>query len=100
MRLNTVRPLRLASLAIVALFPLHVQAQAERILNYHSDLTPQDDGTLLVRESIKVFAAANQIRHGIYRDFPTRYKDHPGDRYVVGFQVRSDSRWRARALSR
>jgi hypothetical protein len=54
MRLNSLGPLRLASLAIVALFPLHAQAQTERILHYHSDLTLQGDGTLLVRELIKV----------------------------------------------
>ena len=92
MRLNSLGPLRLASLAIVALFPLHAQAQTERILHYHSDLTLQDDGTLLVRELIRVFATGNQIRHGIYRDFPTRYKDNSGNRYVVGFQVTEATR--------
>jgi Predicted membrane protein (DUF2207) len=30
-----------------------------------------------------------QIRHGIYRDFPTRYKDRLGNNYIVGFQLLS-----------
>jgi hypothetical protein len=63
------------------------QRQYEHILDYHSDLTLQADGTLLVRETIRVFATGNQIRHGIYRDFPTRYTDRLGSKYVVGFDV-------------
>ena len=30
---------------------------------------------------------ATHIRRGIYRDFPTRYKDRAGNRVVVGFQM-------------
>ena len=67
-------------------------AQTERILGYHSNLTLQYDGTLLVTESIRVFANGNQIRHGIYRDFPASYKDHLGNRYVVGFEVTEATR--------
>jgi len=60
-------------------------AQGERILNYHSDITVQDNASLTVTETIHVFSQGRQIRHGIYRDFPTRYKDRLGNRYVVGF---------------
>ena len=67
-------------------------AQYERILDYHSDIQVQEDGTMLVEETIRVYAAGNQIRHGIYRDFPTRYQDHLGNRYVVGFAVRGAAR--------
>lgn len=68
------------------------KAQEERILDYHSDIQVQDDGAMLVRETIHVQSARDQIRHGIYRDFPTRYQDRLGNRYVVGFEVLAATR--------
>jgi hypothetical protein len=67
-------------------------AQAERILDYHSDVTLQDDSSLEVTETITVFAAGGQIRHGIFREFPTHYSDPYNNRYVVGFQMLSATR--------
>jgi hypothetical protein len=40
-------------------------AQTERIRDFHSDIRLLDDGTLLVKETITVVSAGNQIRHGI-----------------------------------
>src|SRR5438874_323452 len=62
------------------------RAQSERIRDFHSDIRLLDDGTLLVKETITVYSAGKQIRHGIFRDFPTRYKDNLGNNYVVGFR--------------
>ncbi|MFY9529705.1 MAG: DUF2207 domain-containing protein, partial [Candidatus Acidiferrales bacterium] len=64
----------------------------EEILDYHSDIRVQRDASLLVRETIRVRSAGVQIHHGIYRDFPTRYKDHLGNRYVVNFEIVEVSR--------
>src|SRR6267378_263175 len=61
------------------------QAQTERIRDFHSDIRLLDDGTLLVKETITVFSTGNLIRHGIYREFPTHYKDRFGNNYLVGF---------------
>ncbi len=61
------------------------QAQTERIRDFHSDIHLLDDGTLLVKETITVFSTGNLIRHGIYREFPTHYKDRLGNNYAVGF---------------
>jgi len=72
--------------------PAIVSAQVEQIADFHSDITLQEDASLLVTESITVEAAGSQIRHGIYRDFPTRYRDAYNNRYVVGFQVLSATR--------
>src|SRR3546814_11281100 len=36
---------------------------------------------------IRVRAEGRAIRRGIYRDFPTRYRDRIGNRVVVGFEV-------------
>src|ERR1700686_1767242 len=64
----------------------------EEILDYHSDIRVQRDASLLVRETIRVRSAGVQIQHGIYRDFPTRYKDQLGNRYVVNFEIVEVSR--------
>jgi hypothetical protein len=63
------------------------QDSPERILSFHSDITVNQDGSMDVRETIKVRAAGDQIKRGIYRDFPTRYRDILGNQYVVGFEV-------------
>jgi uncharacterized membrane protein YgcG len=60
---------------------------SEEILDYHSDIRVQQDASLLVTETIFVRSAAVNIRHGIYRDFPTRYKDPLGNWYVIHFEV-------------
>jgi hypothetical protein len=71
-------------------------AQGERILDFHSDIRVQDDATMQVVETIRVVSAGNQIRHGIYRDFPTRYADRLGNHYVVGLDVLGAARDDAR----
>lgn len=59
----------------------------ESILDYHSDIALAADGAMQVTETIRVQAEGGQIRHGIYRDFPTDYRDQQHHRYHVGFDV-------------
>ncbi|MEI9996570.1 MAG: DUF2207 domain-containing protein [Rhizomicrobium sp.] len=59
----------------------------ERITDFDSDITVAKNGTLTVTESIAVNATGEQIRHGIYRDFPTLYTDPHGVRVRVRFDV-------------
>lgn len=59
----------------------------ERILDYHSDILIHTDGSLMVTETIRVQAEGNNIRRGIFRDFPTRYEDRFGNHYQVGLDV-------------
>jgi uncharacterized membrane protein len=59
----------------------------ERILNFHSDITVLKDASINVRETIRVKSGGDKIKRGIYREFPTRYRDYFGNRYVVGFTV-------------
>ncbi len=59
----------------------------ERIIRYDSQVQVNSDGSIDVREHIKVRAEGSNIRRGIYRDFPTRYKDRYGNRVVVELQV-------------
>jgi uncharacterized membrane protein YgcG len=75
------------------LFALPLAAGAdERILDFHSELRVQRDGWLEVTETIRVRAEGKRIVHGIYRDFPTQYRDKLGNRYVVDFQPLSAMR--------
>ena len=68
-------------------------AQAdERILSYHSDIQINPDRSMIVTETIRVRAEGKRINRGIYRDFPTRYTDHYGNDYHVGFEVLSVQR--------
>ncbi|MDH5824459.1 DUF2207 domain-containing protein [Luteimonas sp. RD2P54] len=60
---------------------------AERILAYDSVVEIRADATLEITERIRVRAEGDQIRRGIYRDFPTRYHDRYGNRVTVGFEV-------------
>ncbi len=58
----------------------------ERILSYHADITVRRDSTVLVTETIRVRAEGQQIRRGIYRDFPIDYEDRFGNDYRVRFE--------------
>jgi uncharacterized membrane protein YgcG len=69
--------------------PARPRFQEEQITRFRSDITLLDDSSLQVTETISVVAAGRQIRHGIYRDFPTSYADLLNNRYVVGFRMLS-----------
>jgi len=64
----------------------------ERILSFDSRITVSTDASMLVAETIRVRSTAEQIRRGIFRDFPTTYKDRTGNRYAVGFTLQAVSR--------
>ena len=80
--------MRRAALVIAGLAALLLPSAAaaeERILNYLSDVAVQKDGSILVGETITVRAENVAINHGIYRDFPTRYRGRNGAQVRVGF---------------
>lgn len=53
-----------------------VRAQGlEEIRLFEARIAIGDDGALTVTETITVNAAGQQIKRGIFRDFPTRYYD-------------------------
>jgi len=62
-------------------------AQTEKILSFHSDIEIHDDGSMRVTETIRVICAGREIRRGIFRTFPTRYKDRYGNTIRVLFEV-------------
>lgn len=74
------------SLLILIICFSHGFAQ-ERILSYNTQITVEKSGDLLVREEITVKAERKEINRGIYRIFPTKYKDKMGTRFEVEFEV-------------
>ncbi len=83
-------PTRLAALfglLVLAVPAATAGGDMERILSYHSDIQVQANGTLTVTETIKVHAALDKIKRGIYRDFPVRYVGRDRSRVIVPFQV-------------
>jgi uncharacterized membrane protein YgcG len=78
---------------------------AERILDYHSRIRVATSGEIAVSETIRVVAEGQQIRRGIYREFPTDYQDPMGNHYRVDFNVISvqrdgqDEPWHTKRMS-
>lgn len=76
------------ALAALILLALASAAHAEEsILRYLSDVVVQPDSSLAVTETIDVRAENDRINHGIFRDFPTRYKGRNGSQVRVGFTL-------------
>lgn len=82
------RPLLVCVCVLFALgwFPTDAGA-AERITRYDVLIEIAADASLTITEEIVVTAEGSNIRRGIYRDFPTRYKDRLGNQVRVEFEV-------------
>ena len=81
--------LTICLLLLTISFPV---AAAERILSYHSAIEIFADGSMQVTETIEVRAEGDQVKRGVYRDFPTDYRDRFGNRVRVEFTVLSVTR--------
>ncbi len=78
--------MRAASAIFAALlFAASPAAAEEKITSFLSDVAIQRDSALEVTETIDVHSEGNNIRHGIFRDFPTVYSGRNGGRIRVGF---------------
>jgi len=69
----------------------HARAE-EKIISFHSDITVHEDTTMTVCEVIRVMSEGNEIKRGIYRDFPTRYMGIFGTDHIAGFELISVTR--------
>ena len=59
----------------------------ERIISFDSDITINEDASMLVVEKILVYANGDKIKRGIFRDFPTKYKDDYGNNINIRFDI-------------
>jgi uncharacterized membrane protein len=64
----------------------------ERIISFSSGISIYEDATMIVVEKINVYANGQKIKRGIYRDFPTRYKDDYGNNVNITFDILEVSR--------
>jgi hypothetical protein len=78
--------MRRVALALLVVLATPLTAQ-ERILAYDTEVEIRPDGSMDVTEHITVRAEGVQIRRGIYRDVPTRYRDRYGNRVRVDLEV-------------
>lgn len=69
--------------AVILIMSINVKANAsyanhdkEEILNYDIEIHVNEDASMEVKEKITVNAQGKEIKHGIYRDFPTQYKNN------------------------
>jgi len=73
--------------AMVSSVSAQAQQAPEVIQLFRSEISVAPDASAAVHETIRVRAAGSAIQHGIFRDFPTRYRDRFGNRVTVGFNV-------------
>lgn len=98
-KVNNINMKKLFSILIICVLTLvslksnvSAQIEHERIINFDSTIEIQEDGSMIVTEKIKVYAMGNEIRRGIYRDFPTLYKLPLGFSSTTGFDILSIKR--------
>ena len=77
----------LLALMLAPLVPAAPALADERILDFHSNILIAADSAMQVEETIRVRADGTRIKHGIVREFPTRYHDAAGNPLSVGFEV-------------
>lgn len=83
---------RLLSVLLLTLLTLATPAAAdERILSFDADITVAENGTFLVKETIRVRSEEDQIRSGIFRDFPILLRNGWRNQRV-GFVLQSATR--------
>ncbi len=74
-------------LLLCLLFQAWVAEADEYIKHFHSQIEVKTNGDILVTETITVQAEHEQIKRGIYRDFPTIYQTALLTKSTVGFEV-------------
>jgi hypothetical protein len=85
--MNPRKTIILLTFLIIFLTPTILLAQQERILSFDSHIDIMADGDVVIAETIRVVAAGKKIRRGIYRDFPTRYRNSRGSEVTVRCEV-------------
>jgi uncharacterized membrane protein YgcG len=77
----------LLALIVAALSCIQVAHAAEVIERFDSTVDVAADGTLTVTETLRVRAEGQEIKRGIYRDFPLTFRDGEDRRRQVSFEL-------------
>lgn len=65
-----------------------LMAQEERVYSFHSDIDIEVNGTISVREEIKIYAAGNVYKRGLMRALPLSRRDVKGQNVRVSYNVK------------
>ncbi|MBP6869433.1 DUF2207 domain-containing protein [Candidatus Babeliales bacterium] len=74
---------------IFLLFSLGPLQAHERISSFVSNIFVNTDATIDVEETIEVICEHDTIKHGIVREFPTKYRSNNGWNHEVGFNIKT-----------
>jgi uncharacterized membrane protein YgcG len=77
----------LLTYSLVCCLRIVADAATERIDVFDSRITVHADATMTVTETITVTSTGDEIKRGIIRDFPTKYRDRYGNTVRVGFEI-------------
>ena len=84
------------SLLLLGLFSVSLAASAlepgdaaglERFKSFDTAITVMTDGSIIVRETAAVHAEGIEIKHGLYRQFPTHTLNNKGIPFKTGLQI-------------
>jgi uncharacterized membrane protein len=62
--------------------------EKELILDFHSKIVINPDTTLTITETITINAQHDQIKRGITRAYPTKYRDQHGNNFASSFDIK------------
>lgn len=79
--------MRRALVALAFVWAAITNAQGERIISWHTDLTVATDGGLTVTEHIRIHAEGDEFKRGIVRRLPMRFQDHNGKQHRVRYEL-------------
>ena len=78
---------RLFVILLLAIFPVVLLSQEERIYTHHSDIVVDTSGVIRVSERIRVYANGDLFKRGITRALPTTRNDVEGKRIKVDYTI-------------
>lgn len=84
-----VMPAILRMLLSLSVFVIPPAGAVERITDFDVAIVVKSNGQLHITERITAVIERKQIKHGIYRDFPTQYTNRAGVVFTVPFEMQS-----------
>lgn len=72
---------------LLALFPVLLLSQEERIYTHHSDIVIDTTGIISISEKIRIYANGNLFKRGITRALPTSRKDVEDNKIRIDYTI-------------
>ena len=72
---------------LLAVFPVVLLSQEERIYTHHSEIVVDTSGVIRVSERIRIYANGDLFKRGITRALPTTRNDVEGKRIKVDYTI-------------